>query len=234
MLKLYDNNLIGYYKTGVSEFGDFGFDTKEWYDINFKSQSKNWKYLNDTVTYNRNSTGHRSNEFNSTEPYLLFAGCSLTVGSAVKLEETYPYLVAKKYNINYYNLAVEGAGIDLVCYNIATWLDRNPKPVKIIVQWPEVCRSFRVKNKDVIPFGLWSDTTLKNNKELKKDLDNFNSVVHTDYFNHFGDMLKLTTRNLCKTANIELIEIDKFLSIDYGRDLKHPGTNSHSALALEL
>ena len=229
MLKLYDNNLVGYFKTGISEFGDFGYDTEEWYHKNASAQPKDWKYLIDKVSYDRNSSGHRSTEFNPAEDYFLFVGCSLTVGSSVAVEHTYPYLVAKKYNVSYYNLAVEGAGIDLVCYNLGTWLENNPAPKRIFVQWPEEYRTFRIKGNDVIPIGLWSDETLRQIKELHLDVENFNNIIHTDYFKHFGDMLKLTTRSLR-----EITEINDFEIKDYGRDLKHPGIESHKALAEQL
>jgi hypothetical protein len=44
-------------------------------------------------------------------------------------------------------------------------------------------------------------------------------------------MLKLTVRTLCSTAHIGLTEINEFPVIDYGRDLKHPGVESHKMLA---
>jgi len=234
MLKLYDNNLIGYFKTGTVEFGDFGFDTEDLYQRNLKVVDSNWLYRSTRVEYSRNSCGHRSKEFDQLDKdFYLFVGCSLTVGSAVPLENTYPYIVSKNNNVDYYNLAVEGAGVDLVSYNLSKWfLNIKKKPKRIIIQWPELARTFRGLGDEIIPLGPWSDNTLKNIKELKQEVENFNSVSCTDYFFHYANIIKDAVRAMC--YDTELVEINNFEIIDVGRDLKHPGIESHLKIAKSL
>lgn len=112
----------------------------------------------------------------------------------------------------YYNLAVPGSGIDLLAYNLTTFL-KLKKPKYIVVQWPELARTYREHNSNVMVYGNWSTDYL------------FRDMLKTDAFEHFGDLLKTIIRN-----TIDVIEID-VECVDYGRDLKHPGINSHYSAA---
>lgn len=232
MLKLYQNNLIGYFKIGNREFGDYGFDTEERYKANKENQPVNWRYHTDRVFYDRNTYGHRSKEPTElNNNFIMFVGCSYTVGSAVALENTYPYLIANHHNVDYYNLAVEGSGVDLIAHNVVQWLVNVKKiPSRIYIQWPEITRTFRIIGSEVIPFGPWSDKTLNKRHDLKTEVSDYLKVVTTDFFDHNSLITKTLILNLCKAYNIDVVEINNFDILDLGRDLKHPGIESHNKL----
>jgi len=236
MLKLYNNKLIGYCETGVSEFGLYGQDTSNVFNSNIKSQSSSWKYHTTKVFYNRNSTGHRSKEIKDlSSEYFLFIGCSITVGSAVALEETFPYIVAKHANKDYYNLAVEGAGYDMIAYNLSNWFKQtNIKPRAVIIKWPELFRTFRIHNNTVIPIGPWNCKADIGSVVTTEEWAGFEVVSSTDYFKHYSSIIKDTVESLITSHGITIINVPDLLTMDLGRDLKHPGTETHKALASSI
>lgn len=233
MLKVYSGNLIGYNQTGISEFGLYGQDTKQVFDINIKSQPENWIYRTKQVFYNRNSKGHRSKEIELLEKdFILFLGCSNTVGSAVALEETFPFIVSKKLNMDYYNLAVEGGGYDLVAHNTFNWFN-NIKliPSMIIIKWPEIARTFRQDNDDIEPLGPWSGIEDIPDIDTQEHWKSYKYVANTDYFYHYSNIIRNTLITLLKFQNIKVIEVEETDWLDYGRDCKHPGIETNALWA---
>ncbi len=230
MLKLYSEKLIGYCETGLSEFGRYGQDTKQVFVANLKSQSADWIYRTKRVFYNRNSFGHRSKEIkNLDKDFILFLGCSITVGSAVQLEETFPYLVSKQLDIDYYNLAVEGAGYDLISFNLGSWFKHiQIKPKTVVIKWPQTVRTFRQHNNDgVVPLGPWTCKSDIGDRITSEEWKNFESIITTDYFDHYSRIIKHSIIPLLESQNIKIVEVDDIDFVDYGRDLKHPGTETH-------
>jgi hypothetical protein len=61
------------------------------------------------VEYKLNSYGYRCSEFNGQE--VLILGCSHTEGHGMPIELTWPYLISKKINKDYINLAKGGDGM---------------------------------------------------------------------------------------------------------------------------
>lgn len=236
MLKLYNEQLIGYCETGMSEFGLYGQDTKQVFVANLKSQSADWVYRTKRVFYQRNSFGHRSKEITELEKdFILFLGCSITVGSAVQLEETFPYLVSKQLNIDYYNLAVEGSGYDLISFNLGSWFEYiKLKPQAIIIKWPQIARTFRNHNNNIVPIGPWTCKSDIGDRISEEDWKNFESITKTDYFDHYGSIIRHSIIPLIKSQNIKVIEVNDIDCVDYGRDLKHPGIETHKIISQDI
>lgn len=224
MLKLYSTNLIGYDQTGRSEFSLYGQDTLALYQSNLTSKGDDWYYKYNRVFYDRNSNGHRSVEASSlSSGYILFLGCSITVGSSVPLEETFPYKVSQSLDKDYYNLAVEGAGYDLVAHNLVSWFKTQPKPSLVVIRWPEMYRTFRRVGNDVFPYGPWATVDLG----VRQDWKNYEKVISTDYFAHYNRIIK----DMASLVSVPIVEVGHTDIVDYGRDLKHPGIQSHTLMA---
>ena len=64
---------------------------------------------NPQIEYKNNSFGYRCEEFNHQR--ILTLGCSNTHGHGMPMELTWPYLLSKKMNLSYSNLATGGDGI---------------------------------------------------------------------------------------------------------------------------
>lgn len=96
---------------------------------------KNKFLKNSASNVNLNSYGHRCKELSdiNLHNYILFAGDNVCLSYHIPIEETFPYLVAKKLNMDYYNLSVFNGGIDGIRFNLLTWLFNIPKPPKAII-----------------------------------------------------------------------------------------------------
>lgn len=227
---------MGYQETGCNEFGLYGQDTKQVFVRNLKLQPEDWEYRNKRVFYHRNSIGHRSKEIlNLDQDYILFAGCSITVGSAVALEETFAYLTAQQLGQDYYNLAVEGSGYDLVAYNLASWFKNiSIKPRAVIIKWPQTHRTFRHYDDKTVPLGPWTCKADIGDRISEYDWKNFERIIQTDYFDHYSMIIRNTVKSLIESQGINLIEVSDVEYLDYGRDLKHPGRKTHELLASNI
>jgi hypothetical protein len=221
------------------------FDSKEKYEINLKKLPNDWEYRNKIINYKYNQYGHRSVEPNTlSDDYFLFTGCSITEGVGLKLEDTYPHIVAKYYNKDYYNLAVGGSGTDLLTLNMLSFLLKFKKPSKIFIQLPEENRFFLANNTNncvglfnpsseetnIWKFYIENEISLRQNiyfyktlhmilEDLKiNEIYNLEHVKETSYIKNFN------------TRNIYL----KPVSDTKARDLSHPGSINHRIWANQI
>lgn len=235
MYKLHDNGLIGYENTGETEFSLYGTDSEKVYIDNLKTQPKDWFYRDNRFRYIRNSNGHRSVEvFELPKDFILFAGCSLTEGIGVKLQDSYADKVANHFNLGYYNLALNGAGPDLVSHNLSMWF-KNIKllPKYVVIQWPSPHRVFYKSSNNVYPLGPWSCKPNTVDVISNNAWEAYGSMITTDFFEHYIEIFKSTFKPLLEISNIKVFQFtaEDIEIIDYARDLKHPGIESHNKLA---
>jgi hypothetical protein len=230
MFKLY-NGLYGNPDHNAT-FSRLGSDSEVKFSKNLSNQPADWIYRNKEVTYIRNSCGHRCAETVS-DGFVMFTGCSITEGIALALEDTYPYIVADNLGKEYYNLALNGFGPDMVALNLSTWFLNNPIPSLVVIQWPEAHRKFELVNGTAVPVGPWGDRS-DNTEYISKDMwNNFERVITTPYMEHYFNVIRTTTLNYLRSKNIPVVEImpEDLQIVDRARDLSHPGIESHKLLA---
>ena len=87
-----------------------------------------------------NSLGHRCKEIKEVlgndlqfERYFLVLGDNACLHMHKPIEETWPYLLSKTINYQYYNLAVSNSGLEGVRYNLFNWLHQYSKPKMIFI-----------------------------------------------------------------------------------------------------
>lgn len=241
MLSL-NNDFLGYHPI-QHNVAFSGSDTAELYEKNLKVQPDDWYYRNNTISYNRNNNGHRCKNIEDLDldNYILFSGCSHTEGIGLALENSYPYLLSKKLNVDYYNLAVGGTGTDVVIYNLVTWFAKIKKPPKLlIVQWPHHVRSIAKKHfskpaesevEQWIAYGLW-------NKKAGAFLVEGESL---GIFKSARILAKNTINNIATCPVVEIVTSHDILSthevkkkqLDYARDIS-PDGSSHMGIKSEL
>lgn len=240
MFKLYTpSNLIGYCNIGLTEFSQFGSDSKASYEQHCKTQDDQWYYHNTRVFYNRNTVGHRSKNIEDLRPdFVLFAGCSITEGIGVRVEDSFAYNISKNLNVDYYNLALNGAGPDLVSHNIGAWFQNiRLKPKAVIIQWPSTYRVFyKEKDNHIFPLGPWSCKPLSNDIISEHAWNAYEAMITTNFFDHYTEIFKSTIVPLLKASGIKVITFttDDIEIVDYARDLKHPGVKSHKNISDQL
>lgn len=144
--KYFLNGFIGH-KKPYNNFFYFANEEKEFHETCAKI--KDWRYKNLEITYIYNSNGHRSKEIHDLdENYLLTIGCSATEGQAMKLEETYTYMLSKNLNMDYYNLALKNSDMATLYYNLTMFINKvKIKPKLIVLQWPDFYR-YHLVHKD--------------------------------------------------------------------------------------
>lgn len=236
MFKLYNNTLYGNPDIDA-KFSRVGSDSEIKYKENLESQPSDWIYRTKEVSYKRNSYGHRCVEPEQLQsPFILFAGCSITEGIALSLEDTYPYIVSKNLGYSYYNLGINGFGIDMLSLNLSNWFKKIKLiPAVVVIQWPQVHRKFEIVNETAVPIGPWHD---KSDKIISAESwNNYGKVITTDYMEHYFEILKNVNLSYLHSMNIKVVEIpfkDVPLTADRGRDLTHPGIESHKFLASKV
>lgn len=230
-----NNDFLGHNTVDCVE--DFlGSDSKFQYQQNLKIQPEDWFYRNNTISYVLNNNGHRCKNIEDIDldNYILFAGCSRTEGIGLRLEDTYSYLLSKKLNCDYYNLALEGSGADVLNYNIVMWFTKIKKPPKLlIVQWPHYARTIgNINNHEFKNYGMWDSSAHRF----------FDEGEQLGIFKSTRILTKNIIKNIICCPIIELVHIhDKLykneltiLEVDWARDKSstlansgHPGIKSN-------
>ena len=217
-----------------------GGDSKERFTKNAPNQSPDWYYHNKELTYSFNHQGHRSKNFKDIDQdnYILFTGCSHTMGVGLELEKTYPYIVSKELGVDYYNLAVPATGIDVVEYNLLTWFFTvTKKPKLVLLQWPDHSRyiEYDFKINRGLERGSWNT-----------EPDKFPFIVNAEDTGMFYARKNMTYRLLNTCSPSPIIPFNFGNQQDYGmydlhmptldkaRDLSHAGIKSHDAFAKTL
>ena len=106
------------------------------------------KYVETTNDYILNSRGARSVEF-FKNPDLLIAGCSQTFGIGVSEEATWGSILAKKLDLNYVNIAHQGASVSSIVSNIFAYIREYGKPKNIVMLLPDLYRFTTVSVKGI-------------------------------------------------------------------------------------
>lgn len=213
----------------------FGNDSNERFIENSKKMPEDWYYHNVPITYEYNNYGHRCKNFDKIDQdnYILFTGCSHTMGVGLELEKTYPYQLSKKLGMDYYNLAMPGSGIDALEYNLFTWYFKIvKKPKLLIIQYPDHSRfmEYNPLHERVMPKGSWS-------REPKC----VSFIVNAEESGMFYARKELTValiKNVTKNSTVITCNIQSqqqygydnlyFPILDRARDLSHAGILSHN------
>jgi hypothetical protein len=221
-IKLFDNIIYGTDEHNLY-FRELGSDTESNFLQNLKKQPNDWIYRNKKINYLRNNLGHRCKELDKLDnDFILFLGCSITEGVGLAIEDTYPFLLSKKLNLDYYNLGIGGTGIDVLSMNLSLWFSNIKKPPKmIVIQWPEIYRRIEIENKDITLLGPWSTD------------DHFKNEILGNSFNHYYNVLKTINISYINFLKIPMIDFtnEEIVYLDYARDLKHPGIDSNKNIS---
>lgn len=188
-----------------------------------------------------NSLGHRAKELHELDynNYILFGGCSITWGTGLNLEETYPYLTSKNLNVDYYNLAIQGGSIDLAVVNIFAFLKNiQQKPKFIVLQYPGPFRF--LLSDDLINFkniGPWVKQIEE--RDILIDLHKSNYLFTKYYlYEQLVSCISVPVIHVRHENNIDLPKNVKNVlvinQLDVARDKIHAGIQSNKNFASVL
>lgn len=245
-IELHNNTIYGYSDIVERPFTVFNSDSESLFEDNLKTAPKDWIYRDKQISYKRNQFGHRSKDIsNLADEFILITGCSLAEGIGLAEEDTFPHLIAKELGLDYYNLAVASSGPDLIYKNLSLWFDNiKRKPSMIIIQHTFPDRAFIPKNGGILPLGPWFDRIPKGMLE-RNETDAFENLIVSEFAEHYFHIMRSQFNTMCKSLAIPVYEIaPPRLSLDgvvaqietkdFARDLKHPGIESHRAVASQV
>lgn len=108
---------------GVPEFRQY-FESRQWHKPG-------------AITYEFNSEGFRSPEFEPDGELMLALGCSYTMGIGLPVSDTWPFLLAQQLGMQFANLGWGGASGDY-CYRMAEyWIPQLRPRLVVLLNPPE-------------------------------------------------------------------------------------------------
>lgn len=221
--------------TGFSRYALFANTEKNWLPMDTeelyrehlrtrRSDLEQYGWIDRTFTYRFNEHGFRSDAFDQGEG-IMFLGCSMTLGTGLPWEDTWPYQISQRLGLRCWNLAQGGTGNDTMFRLALNWLPKlKPRMVMLMATANERFEIIEGK----------TSTTLMPTSRYPAYLDFYKNWITTEsncLLNRHRNLLAI--ERLCSQANIPLLIFDwsdlcrwgnEFGSyIDYARDLAHPG-----------
>ena len=245
MLRLNDNSCKLVYEETVNQtIAFYSTDDEDLFEKNKKTLGKDWLYYDSNIVYKFNSLGYRTKEIpDLDENFLLTFGCSYTEGVGMHVADLWPTYIAKDLNLDLYNHAKHGTGMDIQCYNALLWKMNNlPKPRLVIAQWPHKSRkSFAFRRGNNIDLSDMSETNTIDGKwwgrRYIQDTGEMeiNTILWYESFNNVWKQLGVPVLNFTWDPDLSknltrsqyLLHRIKPQNFDKARDLQHDGPLFH-------
>jgi hypothetical protein len=149
---------------------------EKWYStdryINYMKNAKRSLWVDEEIVYNFNKHGYRTKDIEdlNTENFMLTFGCSYTEGVGLHETQIWNHYLKNELNLDLYNLAKQGTGMDIQAYNSMRWVETElPLPKLVVIQWPNKARkSFASHEEDGIALIDKSDSKSHDNEWWKK------------------------------------------------------------------
>lgn len=185
----------------------FCTDQKDLFEQNKKKFGNEWKYYDMPISYNMNAAGYRMNKnFNEIDydNYIIFFGCSHTIGVGLPLEDTFAYRIAKQVKCDYINASIHSSGTDFVYANFLHFFGRMPKKPKCIVfVWPELTSKFYWLNNN-IEFYMSNPKNYDSSSFWNKAYEVF-LLEESNIKNTFNN-IRLAIEHMCNLKEIPYLE----------------------------
>ena len=187
-------------------------DSEDKFYENKEKLGEDWYYYEKEIEYKYNSWGYRAKEFSELGDYILVFGCSFTEGIALHYDDIWSTKLAKKLNLDVFNLGAGGSGPDVAYYNTILFhnflLKTKKLPKYVIYQWTfENRTSYMFYNgSDSINLETFSISYPK--EVYPKNYEKYFDWYHYGFVENEGELIKqsnlftLTCNNLWKTMNI--------------------------------
>lgn len=218
----------------------FGLDDAQSFETNVRQRAgmmaANGWLPGRSIAYRFNAQGFRSDPFDQG-PGMLFLGCSMTMGTGLPYEETWPYLVARALDCACWNLGVGGGSNDTM-FRLALHHVPALLPKAVVVMSTEPTR-LEIVEKDhfaklLVNGPIPNDYRLFYRRWLDQDANS--------YLNWMKNILAI--EQLCKDSRIPFFRADiTDLGTgrggdrpykDWARDLAHPGRQTVADFARQL
>lgn len=239
-------------------------DTEELYDFNIKSNKwntilTNKGYTKTSISYDYNTYGFRSPEFNDVGNNIITIGCSFTEGIGLHNDEIWGSVISKELDVPNYNLGSGGHGFFYCINMLKIWIPLlRPKYVFCLVPHPYrqgAIGPFYHNNEYHLQIHSSSFEDLANQSELRTKLivterskssysawfknlihcptENIQALVemNSNQLDHLGNKYSVPIYYSSFTENG--LPYEDFLEDDWdwARDCSHVGSNYHKQFA---
>jgi hypothetical protein len=222
------------YQSNYEEFANktlywLPMDTEELFKSNLSSKRallEHNQWTNATITYQFNSAGFRSDEFE--QQGIMFLGCSNTCGIGLPVEDMWAYQVANAVRLPYCNLGIGGGAANTAFRLAAGWIPKLSPKIVIYVEPPPMRFELIESNKPVLVIS---------SENHSKSIDNFYRVWamedQNDELNYTKNYLAIQMLCLMHKARFIYLKSNDLYSCsvpnDYARDLAHCGRQTNAA-----
>lgn len=183
-------------------------DEKVLVEANKKKFGPDWYYYHRPIEYQMNSEGYRMKEVEEVDwdNYILFLGCSFTVGIGILLEDTFVNLVSKQMNIDYVNGAIGGSSPEFAVNNLIYFLNRAEKlPKAVVITWPDISRTmYWQKSKENMDEPIFKLPSFLEHTKFSLSYKDY--LIESEHQKITFKYKRETAALICKLAEIKLIE----------------------------
>jgi hypothetical protein len=209
-----------------------GTDTEELYQKNKIENAEKLKQhgWNDCpITYKFNHFGFRADEF-TTEPAIMFVGCSHTFGVGLPVESTWAHQVSTALKLKNFNLGVGGASND-TAFRLANYWIVQLKPTVVVFLSTERTRSeLHTINNDIEDLSAHriSENQFPDATSYMRHW--FGNDTNSD-MNYLKNTLAI--KQLCNERDIKYFHYEalNIHEADKARDLQHYGILTNKQIA---
>lgn len=207
-----------------------GTDTKELYERNLLSQSKNWYYRNNPVRYTLNSWGYRTKEFKNIDwanSVVLF-GDSFVFGVGVDDRETISYQLEQIIGRPVINMGVGGTSMCYSLNNSSILRDGYPTPKAVVHLWTNYDRTTFYRKRSLISCGAWNVGDFSFTKEWTSDVHH--GMTNALFIAKISRWLWKDTKYFEASyfkETAKLLKCPYIETLDKARDIIHAGKESH-------
>jgi len=222
--------------------------SQTWVDLdNLQNYQKNLLQCKDILEHNGwigdsalfkyqfNSNGFRCDEF-TTDPTIMFLGCSLTAGVGLPVETIWPELVARQLGLRCANLGQGGGSADTAFRLCHGWIDQIC-PVQVIYLKPPGVRWEMLVQEKTMLFNIhWRHGPIRKEfSEYETYVDDYMSDENNQYFNDLKNTMGI--EQICRSRGVDFHIFDPsdlthlWIPKSKARDCGHPGVDIHTAFA---
>lgn len=208
----------------------YGTDSEKLYQKNLiqnqlQLEQSNW--INRPITYKFNSHGFRADEFDPSDPGVMFIGCSHTLGVGLPVESTWTHLVSTLLKLKNYNLGIGGSSNDTAFRLAHYWIEQLKPSLVIFLSADRSRLELHINDDQLYDLSVWPIGFPM--------IDNFTKSWLSNDANSNMNYLKntLAIKQLCSEHHIKYIheEVSAICAIDKARDLQHYGEKTQRGIA---
>ena len=213
--------------TPQTERGFAGTDSRTLFNQSLATKPHDWHYRTKQVDYVRNSSGYRTQEFQSIDwgRSIVIFGCSNVFGIGLAEDETLSHNIQVASGFTTVNMGIGGGSNYHTLYNLLCMTESGQRPLAVVNSWTETSRLIYFGSDFASSVGSWSSdyhqdffkvfnahetNTLAYSVLLKRLIKVLLTGIPCYEFSYFYD------------ASQEL-GVDYHRTLDRARDCVHPG-----------